>query len=365
METRIFLTGTFLTCTMVLGMSHNLAAQSSAEKQAPPVKREFKHIGGVQRLDPALDALVPPAAKVELLAEGFDWSEGPVWVPGKLAGDLDDKGGFLLFNDIPPNKCHRWSDADGLSTWLSPVGYTGTAPRSGETGANGMTLDSQGRLVLCQHGDRRIARLDAAWNAPTQKFVTIADRWEGKRFNSPNDLVYHSSGALYFTDPPYGMEGKFNDPKREIDFLGVYRVGTDGQVTLLSDKRTAPNGIAFSPDEKTLYVAQSDPKAPIWAAYDVQADGGVTNERIFFDAMELSKTQKGMPDGLKLDKTGNLFATGPGGVLVITPEGKHLGTIATGTLIANCAFGDDGKTLYMTADGYLARIRLSTTGVGF
>lgn len=320
----------------------------------------YQHIGKVQRIDPALDALVPADAKIELLADGFTWSEGPVWVQPD-----ESQPGFLLFNDIPPNKCHRWSEAEGLSTWLTPVGYTGSEKRGGETGANGMTLDGKGRLVLCQHGDRRIARLDSNWDKPEPKFVTIADRWQGKRFNSPNDLTYHSSGALYFTDPPYGMEGKFDDPKREIDFLGVYRVGTDGKVTLLSDQRTAPNGIAFSPDEKTMYVAQSDPKAPIWAAYDVQADGSVTNERVFFDATEIAKTEKGLPDGLKIDQAGNLFATGPGGVLVLSPEGKHLGTISTGQKIANCAFGDDGKTLYMTSHMFLARIRLSTTGVGF
>jgi len=322
--------------------------------------KEFPVIGEVRRLDVALDALVPPSAEIELLAEGFDWSEGPVWV--KPEGQ---PAGFLLFNDIPPNKCHRWSAADGLTTWLTPIGYTGSEKRGGETGANGMTLDNRGRLVLCQHGDRRVARLDSSWQQPEPKFVTLADRWEGKRFNSPNDLTYHSSGDLYFTDPPYGMEGKFDDPKREINFLGVYRLHNDGKVSLLSDQRTAPNGIAFSPDEKTLYVAQSDPQAPIWAAYDVQTDGSVKNERTFFDATTLAKTENGLPDGLKVDQAGNLFATGPGGVLVISPEGKHLGTISTGQRIANCAFGDDGKTLYMTSHMWLARIRLSTTGLGF
>jgi len=333
-------------------MTYHAAAEST----------EYEQIGTVERFDPALDALVPPDAKVEQLAEGFDWSEGPVWVSADVAAT---GGGFLLFNDIPPNVCHRWSEQAGLTTWLKPIGYTGTQPRGGEAGANGMTLDSQGRLVLCQHGDRRIARLDSGWENPEPKFVTLADKWNGKRFNSPNDLVYHSSGALYFTDPIYGMVGGADDPNREIDFLGVYRLGTDGKVTLLTDKMTAPNGIAFSPDEKTLYVAQSDGNAPLWMAYDVQEDGGIAGGRVFFDAKELSKKQQGAPDGLKVDQHGNLFATGPGGVLVFTPQGKHLGTISTGERIANCAFGDDGRTLYMTSDGLLARIRLSTTGGGF
>jgi len=341
------MTRIFLTLAAVILLAHNLPAESP----------KYQTIGEVQRLNPALDALVPVDAKIELLAEGFDWSEGPIWIK--------ENGGFLLFSDIPPNVILQWSEIGGLRQWLKPSGYTDTTPRTGEVGSNGLTLDAESRLVLCQHGDRRVARLDAPWNAPAPNYVTLADRYEGKRFNSPNDLVYHSSGALYFTDPPYGMQRTFDDPKREIDFLGVYRLGTDGDVTLLTAKRTAPNGIAFSPDEKTLYVAQSDPKAPIWTAYDVREDGSVANERVLFDAQELLKTQPGLPDGLKLDQTGHLFATGPGGVLVLTPEGKHLGTISTGQLISNCAFGDDGKTLYMTSDMYLARIRLSTMGDRF
>lgn len=313
-------------------------------------------MGQVQRLDPALDTLVPADAKIEILADGFDWTEGPVWVP--------ENGGFLLFSDIPPNAIFKWSESGGLQKWLVPSGYTGASPRGGEQGSNGLKLDQEGRLLLCQHGDRRVARLDAPWDDPKPNFVTIADRWEGKRFNSPNDLVVHPSGAIYFTDPIYGLEKRAQDPAREIDFLGVYRVGTEGKVTVVA-KRTAPNGVATTTDGKTLYVAQSDGAAPHIYAYDVQDDGGLANERIFFDATELSRTQKGAPDGMRLDEHGNLFATGPGGVLVITPEGKHLGTISTGELISNCAFGDDGKTLYMTSDMYLARIRLSTKGQGF
>ena len=297
-----------------------------------------------------------------MLAEGFDWSEGPVWVKGELLGQ---GGGFLLFSDIPGNIVHQWSEVGGLRPWLKPSGYTGVISRGGESGSNGLTIDPKGRLVLCQHGDRRVARMDAPWHAPTANFVTLAERYDGKRFNSPNDLVFHSSGALYFTDPPYGMVGKFDDPQRETDYLGVYRVSPDGQVKLLTDNRTAPNGIALAPDEKTLYVAQSDHQAPHIYAYDVQADGSIANERVFFDATELAKNHRGMPDGLKIDQSGNLFATGPGGVLVITPAGKHLGTISTGQLISNCAFGDDGKTLYMTSDMFLARIRLATQGDGF
>ncbi|MGI9429360.1 MAG: SMP-30/gluconolactonase/LRE family protein [Bythopirellula sp.] len=331
----------------VIMMANNLRAEQAT----------IKHVGEVKRVDPAIDALIPTDAKIELLAEGFDWSEGPVWV--------NQQGGFLLFSDVPANIVHQWSEVGGLRQWLKPSGYTGATSRGGESGSNGLTVDPKGRLVLCQHGDRRVARMDAPWPAPTANFVTLAERCDGKRFNSPNDLVFHSSGALYFTDPAYGMVGGFSDPTRETDYLGVYRVSPDGEVTLLTDQRTRPNGIAFAPDEKTLYIAQSDQEAPHIYAYDVQGDGSIANERIFFDASELAKNNQGMPDGLKLDQAGNLFATGPGGVLVISPAGEYLGTISTGQRISNCAFGDDGKTLYMTSDMYLARIRLATRGDGF
>jgi gluconolactonase len=317
----------------------------------------YSTIGAVERNDPALDALVPTDAVLEVLAEGFDWSEGPVWVPG---------GGYVLFSDIPPNSIYRWKEGEGHALYLRPSGYTAEAPRTGEVGSNGLTLDAQGRLVLAQHGDRRIARLDAPLDAPTPTYVTVADRFDGKRFNSPNDLVYRSNGDLYLTDPPYGLEQQMNDPAKEIDFQGVYRRATDGTVTLLTDELSRPNGLAFSPDETTLYVANSDPQRAVWMAYDVQPDGSIANGRVFFDATPMvGQGRPGLPDGLKVDAQGNLFATGPGGVLVFAPDGTHLGTINTTQATANCAFGDDGSTLYITADMYLLRIRLSTKGDGF
>jgi gluconolactonase len=228
-----------------------------------------------------------------------------------------------------------------------------------------LTLDSNGRLVLCQHGDRRVARMDAPLSAPQPKFATLADRYDGKRFNSPNDVVFHSNGDMYFTDPPYGMPKQFEDPAREIPFQGVFRRGRDGTVTLLTREMTRPNGLAFSPDEKLLYVAQSDSTAAIWRVFDVKPDGTLGASRVLFDATAMTKTLKGLPDGLKIDTEGNLFATGPGGVLVISPQGKHLGTISTGQATSNCAFGDDGRTLYITADMYLMRVRLKAKGRGF
>jgi len=330
------------------------AVASTHTAAAPDAGDELPTVGSIERLDPRLDALVPPGARIEVLAAGFVWSEGPVWVRG--GAWLSEA--CLLFSDIPRNRINRWRPGHGIDVFMEPSGYTGVADYGSEPGCNGLTLDRQGRLLLCEHGDRRVSRL-----SPDGGKLTLADRFEGKRLNSPNDLVVHSSGAIYFTDPPYGLPNRYDDPRRELDFCGVYRIGTDGRLDLLCRTMTRPNGLAFSPDEKTLYVAQSDPEAPIWRAFAVKPDGTLAGDgRVFFDAAVLHKTRQGLPDGLKVDAAGNLFATGPGGVLVFTPDGTHLGTILTGQKTANCAFGDDGGTLYLTADSLLCRVRLATRG---
>lgn len=311
----------------------------------------------IERLDPALDKLIDPGAKIEVLGQGYAWSEGPVWVKS---------GGYLLFSDIPNNAIHRWKQGEGVTPYLKPSGYTSPEPRGGEVGSNGLTLDAQGRLVLAQHGDRRIARMDAPLDRPQPKYTTLADRFEGKRFNSPNDLVFRSNGDLYFTDPAYGLEKQWDDPRREIPYAGVYRRTASGEVLLMTKDMTRPNGLAFSPDEKRIYVAQSDEKAAIWRVFDMNADGTFGAGRVLFDATKMvGSARRGLPDGLKIDTDGNLWATGPGGVLILTPEGKHLGTIVTGQATANCAFGDDGRTLYMTADNYLMRVKVKAKGMGF
>ena len=310
----------------------------------------------IERLHPALDRLIAPDAKIEVLAQGYDWSEGPVWVKN---------GGFLLFSDVPQNVIVRWKEGEGAREWLKPSGYTGREPRGAELGSNGLVIDREGHLVICQHGDRRVARMEAPLSAPAPRFSTIADRYEGARLNSPNDAAFHRNGDLYFTDPPYGMVKQFEDPAREIPYQGVFRTHRNGSVSLLTRDMTRPNGLGFSPDEKTLYVSQSDPAAPIWRAFAVRPDGSLGASRILFDAHSLSKTRLGLPDGLKVDTEGNLFATGPGGVLILTPEGRHLGTILTEQATGNCAFGDDGRTLYMTADMYVMRVRLKAKGLGF
>ncbi|HET6880959.1 MAG TPA: SMP-30/gluconolactonase/LRE family protein [Pirellulales bacterium] len=307
----------------------------------------------VERLDPALDELVSPEAMLEKKGEGFAWAEGPVW---------NRQERYLLFSDVPNNLVNKFQERKGLSLFLRPSGYTGKKAIEHPQGSNGLVYDPQGRLVLCQHGDRRIARLEG-----TNKFVTLAAKYQGKRLNSPNDAVYHSNGDLYFTDPPYGLAEGEDDPERDLPFCGVYRLDKKGKLTLLAADMTRPNGIAFSPDEKRLYVAQSDPDEPIIRVFDVKDDGTLAHGRVFFDAAELAKDKnnKGLPDGLKVDDKGNLFATGPGGVLVISPDGKHLGTLRTGVATANCAWGDDGFTLYITAHKYLLRIKTKTRGAKF
>lgn len=310
----------------------------------------YPTLGRVVREDPQLDQLIPKDAKIEVLATGFEWTEGPLWIKD---------GGYLLFSDIPNNAIMKWKAGEGIREFMKPAGYTGVATYGDEPGSNGLTLDKQGRLIICEHGDRRISRMD--WNGGKQ---TLADNYMGKRFNSPNDAVVKSNGDVYFTDPPYGLPKKQDDPQRELDFFGVFRWSTDGKLTLLTKEMTRPNGVAFSPDEKTLYVAQSDNVA-IWKAFPVNADGTLGKSRIFYDASAAMNKMPGSPDGMKVDKQGNIFATGPGGIYIFTPTGKLLGRIETGVPTANCAWGDDGSVLYITADMYLCRIKTNTIGAGW
>jgi gluconolactonase len=333
-----------------LGLSAvSLLAASAAWGQTPTTYPPF---GKIVRLSPELDKIVPPHARMELLAEGFEWSEGPVWIK---------EGGYLLFSDIPRNSIMKWSPETGISLFMKPAGYTGVVPYGHEPGTNGLLVDPHGQLVACEHGDRRVSVLTKDGGKRT-----LVDNYQGKRFNSPNDGTFDSEGNLYFTDPPYGLPGNFDDPRRELDFCGVYRLSQNGELTLITSEMTRPNGIALSPDEQKLYVAQSDPKAPIWRVFDLTTDSIPPAHKVFFDATELAKThKKGLPDGLKTDVHGNLFATGPGGVLVINPTGELIGHFLTGEATANCGWGDDGSTLYITADMFLVRIKLNTKGKGW
>jgi gluconolactonase len=317
-------------------------------------QRNFATIGKIVRIDPAFDALMPADAKIEVLASGFIWSEGPVWVKS---------GGFLLFSDVPNNTVHKWTQKDGLSTFLKPSGYTGLGFYSNEPGSNGLTINLSGELVSAEHGDRRISAMPLTGQGKR----TLADKFEGKRLNSPNDVIQHSSGSYYFTDPPYGLASQQdNDPNKEQKLNGVYRIGIDGTVTMVVKNLARPNGLALSPDEKILYVAQSDFNAPTLTSYPVNADGSVGEGKVFFDMKTIwTDKMKGGADGMKVDKKGNIWTTGPGGIVIISPQGKLLGRIETGEATANCAFGDDGSTLYITADFYLCRVKTNTIGVGF
>jgi gluconolactonase len=306
--------------------------------------------GQVRRIDPALDALIDHDARVERIADGFNWAEGPVWVPGRS---------MLLFSDVPANRMYRWTAERGQGIFLDPSGLAGGPdPAVREGGSNGLVMDNDGRLIIADSGNRLLARLDLA----TGKRQVLADRWDGKRFNSPNDAVVARDGAIYFTDPSYGLTDGDRSPRRELAHNGVYRLGPDGTLTLIEPALSMPNGIGLSPAEDRLYVSVSDEAAPRIMAYDLDREGRASNGRIFFDARPLVHPGVlGLPDGLSVDRRGNLFASGPGGLLVIDPAGKLLGVIeVAGRPVSNCAFG--GKWLYMTADDCVARVKIRTRG---
>jgi gluconolactonase len=309
---------------------------------------DYPKAGSVERLDPRLDQIIAPGVLPEIIADSFDWCEGPLWLPEQE---------ILIFSDIPHNTVYQWSESAGLNIYLKPSGYTDTLRRGGETGSNGLLRDPLGRLVLCQHGDRRMALMDAPLHKPEPKFITLADKWQGRRFNSPNDAVYSSKGDLFFTDPAYGMELRWEDPNREIDFTGVFKLTATGEVMVLIDSLLAPNGIGLSPDETKLYIASSGEDASLYE-YKIMEDGSLKDGKVFFDARALKKTRRGSPDGLVVREDGIIFASGPGGILVFTPEAEHLGTVLTGQATSNCTLDEKNKYLYITADMYLMRILL-------
>ena len=320
------------------------AACGGAEPAQPAETAPDTGAGTLLRVDPRFDALVPADARIEKLADGFVFTEGPVW---------DRAESRLLFSDVRGNGVYQWTESGGTSPFIEPV-FEGDRTGLRSVSSNGLTLDAEGRLVMCEHGNRLISRVEADGTR-----TTLVDSFDGSRLNSPNDAAYASDGRLYFTDPGSALEGRDASPLRELDFNGIYRLSPDGELELLYRDQSRPNGIALSPDESILYVANSDPEQKVWMAYDLGEDG-VSNPRVFFDVND--ETAEGAADGLKVDDAGNLFATGPGGVWVIAPDGTHLGSIMPDEVPANVAWGDDGRTLYMTARTGLYRIRLTTGG---
>lgn len=337
----------FATLLLASVTAHFSPAAADIISLSPP----YPSYGSVERLDPALDALLRAEAHLEKLAEGFNWAEGPAWMPQQRQ---------LVFSDVPENIIYRWREGYGIDIFLRPSGFTGDNFAGRQPGSNGLTIDLQGNLVICQHGDRRIARL----NDDRHTFSTVADNYQGHLFNSPNDLVYDRQGNFYFTDPLYGMQ---DNSESEMGFYGVYRVTPGGTVTLVTRDLERPNGLALSPDEKTLYVSNSYRPRSVIVAYTLGADGlPIDAGRALIDtSARVERGLSGLNDGMAMDQQGNLWATGPGGVLVITPEGKHLGTLLTGVSTGNCTWGDDGSTLYVTCDGAICRIRTNTKGVRF
>jgi gluconolactonase len=321
-----------------------LGGCSSAPKPEAAAAPAPKGVGSIVRLDPALDALIPKDSIIEKVGGGFQFTEGPLWRPD----------GHLWFSDVTGNVVRSITPDGQVQVLIEKAGGETNAPPGSFIGPNAMIADKDGYVLLCQHTNRRVVRLDK-----NLKQTAYLDKFEGKKFNSPNDLVYKSDGALYFTDPPYGLLKQDDDPAKELKFNGVFRY-TNGKLTAVIKDLTRPNGIAFSPDEKTLYISNSDEKHKVWMKYDVNPNGTVSNGTVFADVT--AEAESGLPDGMKVDSLGNLYGSGPGGLWVFSPDGKHLGTIKPGETPANCGWADDGKTLYITATTGVYRIHLAIAG---
>ena len=336
------------TCATVIALAAALGgcSRSDVPERAPaPAPAAAAATGTIVRLDPALDAIVPANAAVEKVAGGFQFTEGPLWRPSE---------GRLWFSDVVGNVLRAVTPAGQVEVLIEHAAGHSTAPAGSYIGPNGLLAEDGGTVLMAQHFNRQIVRIGA-----DRKTIVVVDRFDGKRLNSPNDLAFGPGGALYFTDPPFGLVGQDKDPAKELDFNGVYRFA-GGHVTALVRDLGRPNGIAFSPDLRTMYVSNTEASRKVIMAYDVAPDGSVANGRVFADGT--ADTAPGMPDGLKVDKQGHIYATMPGGVWVIAPDGRHLGTIRAPEVAANCGWGDDGKTLYITAETGVYRIRLNAAG---
>jgi gluconolactonase len=336
-----------MTVAAIVSLAAGLTSPLHAQLHPRPTREPV-----ITRFDPRFDSLVPAGARFEKIADDHGWAEGPAWVS---AGD------YLLFSDVVKNAIYRWKEGEGESVFLQPSGYTGHASFPGaELGSNGIAVDPEGRVVFCQHGDRRIVRRE-----PDGRLTVLVERFQGKRINSPNDLVFKSNGDLYFTDPPFGLPNSDRDAAKEQPFQGVYRLGRHGRLTLLTSDLSGPNGIAFSPDERTLYVSNADAKRLVWMAYAVTPDGTLGPGRVFYDGTAAFAGRRGTADGMKVDARGNIFGVGPGGVYVFSPDATLLGWFDFGGNVGNVAWGEDGSSLFIAANAAVYRVRLSTVGAGF
>jgi len=333
-----------------LALTSMLCAATATGADGTP----YPVVGHITTYDPSFAAVVDSGASIEKIADGMTWAEGPAWVAD---------GSYLLFSDVPKNRMYRWSQREGLSVFLEPSGYAGAEDGTlREPGSNGLLAEPRGTVLLANSGSRSVERLDPR----TKRKQVLATRFNGHRFNSPNDIARRSDGVLFFTDPPYGLKDIERSPVRELKFSGVFRLDLDGSVHLIDDSLKFPNGVALSPDGGRLYVANSDPGRPVWMVYRLDARGNVTDKRVLADAMDLVRAGgMGNPDGMCMDVEGRLFASAPGGLLVMDAQGRRLGRIETGSVVSNCEFGDDGHVLYMTASSFIARVRVRTTGLGF
>lgn len=336
-------------CSIVTFISCNSNNKTSNENST---SIKDSAVASIELYDSSANEAIDKNASIQVIATGFKWVEGPIWVPAKQ---------MLLFSDVPNNKVYKWTEADSVQLFLSPAGYTGTVQRGGEVGSNGLTLDNKGRLLLCQDGDRRIGRLNASLDSPKASYTTITSNYNGKKFNSPNDIVVSKNGTIYFTDPIYGLAKGVNDPARELKFEGVFKVDTTGKTTLLIDSISRPNGIALSNDQKILYLGSSDDVHSKWHAYDLNDKGNITSGKVLFDATQLkanAKVHQGC-DGFKVDKYGNIFGAGPDGVNIISPQGKLIGLIRVyNKRASNCAFNETKDVLYVTATDMVLKIKL-------
>lgn len=332
------------TCALLICVAVAVVGCRQAEAPAPAAPPPTG-VGSIIRLDPALDAVVPADAIIEKVAGGFQFTEGPLWRPAESR---------LWFSDVVGNVLRAVTPDGQVEVLMENAGGNSTAPAGSYIGSNGLLADQDGTVLMVQHFNRQVVRIGA-----DMKTTVVVDRYQGKRLNSPNDLAFGPGHALYFTDPPFGLVGQDEDPAKELAFNGVYRYA-DGTLTAIITDLGRPNGIGFSPDQRTMYVSNTEEARKVVMAYDVDPAGGISNGRVFVDAT--ADTAPGMPDGLKVDAQGNVYATGPGGVWVISPEGRHLGTIQAPEVAANCAWGEDGHTLYLTAETGIYRIKLNATG---